>query len=93
MCRNIQPLFNYDPPTTDEEIYASSLQYVRKISGFRKPSVANEAAFDAAIEEIASATKVLIDSLVTNAPPKNRAIEVARARAKAQDRFGIAKKG
>ena len=88
MCRNIQPLFNYEPPTTNQEIYASSLQYVRKVSGFREPSRSNEAAFEAAVLEISRVTKQLLDSLITNSPPRNRSVEVARARAKAQERFG-----
>ena len=90
MCRSIHPLFNYDPPSTDEEIYASSLQYVRKVSGFRKPSRLNEAAFEKAVREISIVTKQLMDSLVSPAPPRNRAIELARAKAKAQERFGRA---
>jgi hypothetical protein len=90
VCRNIQPLFNYDPPTSDEEVYASALQYVRKVSGFRDPSRSNEAAFETAVAEVARATRQLIDSLVTAAPPRNREIEIARARAKAQERFGRA---
>ena len=88
MCRNIQPLFNYEPPSTIEEIYASSLQYVRKVSGFREPSRSNEAAFENAVQEISRVTKELLASLVTNSPPRNRLVEAARARAKAQERFG-----
>ncbi len=88
MCRSIQTLFNYDPPTTDEEIYASSLQYVRKISGYRQPSKMNEAAFETAVRQISAITQQLIDSLETASPPRNREIEIARARAKAQERFG-----
>jgi hypothetical protein len=88
MCRNIKTLFNFDPPVTDEEIRAASLQFVRKISGFNKPSKANEAAFLAAIEEIAGASSRLIRSLETSAPPKNRAEEAARAKARAAERFG-----
>lgn len=88
MCRNIKTLFNFDPPVTDEEIRAASLQFVRKISGFNKPSKANEAAFLAAIEEIAGASSRLIRSLETSAPPKNREEEAARAKARAADRFG-----
>lgn len=87
MCRNIQTLFNYDPPTTDEEIDASSLQYVRKVSGYRHPSKLNEAAFETAVDQISAITKQLIDSLETASPPRNREIEIARARAKAQERF------
>jgi len=90
MCRSIQTLFNYDPPTTEEEIYASSLQYVRKVSGFRKPSKLNEAAFQNAVREISIVTKQLIDSLVSATPPRDRAMEVTRAKAKAQERFGRA---
>jgi len=90
MCRSIQPLFNYDPPTTEEEIYASSLQYVRKVSGFRKPSKSNEAAFENAVREISMVTKQLMDTLVSATPPRNRAVEVARAKAKALERFGRA---
>jgi hypothetical protein len=88
MCRNIKTLFNFDPPVTDEEIRAASLQFVRKISGFNKPSKANEAAFVAAIEEIAGASSRLIRSLETSAPPKNREEEAARAKARAAERFG-----
>jgi hypothetical protein len=88
MCRNIKTLFNFDPPVTDEEIRAASLQFVRKISGFNKPSKANEAAFLAAIDEIAGASSRLIRSLETSAPPKNREEEAARAKARAAERFG-----
>ena len=88
MCRSIQTLFNYDPPTTDEDIQASSLQYVRKISGYRQPSKLNEAAFEAAVEQVAAVTKELINSLETASPPRNREVEMARAKAKAQERFG-----
>ena len=88
MCRNIKTLFNFDPPVTDEEIRAASVQFVRKISGFNKPSKANEAAFVAAIEEIAGASSRLIHSLETSAPPKNREEEAARAKARAAERFG-----
>ena len=93
MCRSIQTLFNYDPPTTEEEVYASSLQYVRKVSGFRKPSRSNEAAFEHAVREISVATKQLMDSLVSATPPRNRIMEVARAKAKAKQRFGRASAG
>jgi hypothetical protein len=89
MCRNIKTLFNFDPPATDEEIRAASLQFVRKLSGFNAPSRANEAAFNAAIEEVAGVARRLIDSLETNAPPKNRDAEAARARARSAERFGI----
>jgi hypothetical protein len=88
MCRNIKPLFNFDPPVTAEEVQNASLQFVRKISGFHKPSKANEAAFQAAIEEIAAASSRLIHSLETNAPPKNREEEATKAKARAAGRFG-----
>jgi hypothetical protein len=88
MCRNIRTLFNFDPPATDEEIEAASLQFVRKLSGFTAPSRANEAAFNAAIDEVAAVARRLIDSLETTAPPKNRDAEAAKARARAAERFG-----
>ena len=88
MCRNIKTLFNFDPPVTDEEIRAASLQFVRKISGFTKPSKANEAAFLAAVEEVAAVSTGLLRSLETSAPPKNREEEAARAKARAAVRFG-----
>ena len=88
MCRNIKNLFNFDPPVTDEEVRTASLQFVRKISGFNKPSKANEAAFLAAIEEIAGVSNRLLRSLETTAPPKNREEEAAKARARAAERFG-----
>jgi hypothetical protein len=88
MCRNIKTLFNFDPPVTDEEVRAASLQFVRKISGFNKPSKANEGAFLAAIEEIAGISQRLLRSLETNAPPKNRDEEAAKAKALAAERFG-----
>jgi hypothetical protein len=87
MCRNIKPLFNFEPPVTEEEIRAASLQFVRKVSGFNRPSQANEAAFLAAVDEIAGVVSHLLNSLETNAPPKNRAEEAARARARAAQRF------
>jgi hypothetical protein len=90
MCRNIKTLFNFDPPATDEEIRAASLQFVRKLSGFNAPSRANEKAFNRAIEEVAAVARRLIDSLETNAPPKNRDEEAARARARSAERFGTA---
>jgi hypothetical protein len=90
MCRNIKTLFNFDPPATDEEIRAASLQFVRKLSGFNAPSRANEEAFNRAIEEVAAVARRLIDSLETHAPPKNRDEEAARARARAAERFGTA---
>ncbi len=88
MCRNIKTLFNFDPPATDEEIHDASLQFVRKLSGFTKPSQANEVAFDLAVEETAKIARRLIDSLVTNAEPRNREEEAAKARARAIARFG-----
>jgi hypothetical protein len=88
MCRNIKPLFNFDPPVSPEEVKNASLQFVRKISGFHKPSKANEAAFQAAVEEIAAASSRLIHSLETNAPPKSREEEATKARARAAARFG-----
>jgi hypothetical protein len=87
MCRNIKPLFNFDPPVTDEAIRAAALQFVRKISGFNKPSKANEIAFLAAVDAIAAASTDLLDSLATNAPPKNRLEAIAKARARAAQRF------
>ncbi len=88
MCRNIKILFNFDPPVTDEEIRGASLQFVRKISGFNKPSKANEAAFLAAVDEIAALSKRLLLSLQTNAPPRNREEEAAKAKARGVARFG-----
>ena len=87
MCRNIKPLFNFEPPVTEAEIRAASLQFVRKVSGFNQPSKANEAAFLAAVDEIAAITSNLISLLETNAPPKNRTEEAAKARARAAQRF------
>jgi hypothetical protein len=87
MCRNIKPLFNFDPPVNDEEVRAAALQYVRKISGFNKPSKANEIAFYAAVNEIATASGRLLASPETNAPPRNREVEAAKARARAARRF------
>ena len=87
MCRSIKTLFNFEPPATDAEIRAASLQFVRKLSGFNSPSKANEAAFDRAIEDIAAAAHALIDSLVTTADPRDREVEAARARAKTAARF------
>jgi hypothetical protein len=87
MCRNIKPLFNFEPAVNDEEIRAAALQYVRKISGFNKPSKANEVAFYAAVDEIAAASGRLLASLETNAPSKNREVEAAKARARAERRF------
>lgn len=88
MCRNIKTLFNFDPPATDEEIRAASLQFVRKLSGFNAPSKTNEAVFNEAIEDVADIARRLIDSLQTNAPAKNREEEAAKARARAVERFG-----
>jgi hypothetical protein len=88
MCRNIKTLFNFDPPVTAEEVQAASLQFVRKISGFNKPSLANEAAFLAAVDEIAGISTRLLQSLETNSPPKNREEEAAKAKARAAERFG-----
>ena len=88
MCRNIKILYNFDPPATDDEIQAASLQFVRKISGFTRPSQANEAAFLAAVDEIAAASRRLLDSMETAAPPKNRAEVATKARARAARRFG-----
>jgi hypothetical protein len=87
MCRNIRTLFNFDPPATDEEIRAASVQFVRKLSGFTKPSQANEAVFDQAIDEVASVARRLIDSLVTSAAPRDREEWAARAKARAAERF------
>jgi hypothetical protein len=87
MCRNIHTLFNFEPPATDDEIRAASLQYVRKVSGFTKPSQANAQAFERAVAEVAEASKRLLDSLVTNASPKDREVEAERARARAAQRY------
>ena len=87
MCRNIKTLFNFDPPVNNEEIRAASLQFVRKITGFNKPSKANEASFSAAVEEVAAISTRLLHSLETSAPPKNREEEAAKARARAAERF------
>ena len=88
MCRNIRQLFNFDPPTTDEEILAATLQFVRKISGFTKPSKANEPSFLEAVDEVAAVSARLLRSLETNAPPKNREEEAAKAKARAAGRYG-----
>ena len=90
MCRNIRPLFNFSPSATDDEIRASSLQFVRKISGFTKPSQANQAAFDRAIEDVARCARTLLESMTTTAPPKDRVQEAAKARARSAQRFGAA---
>jgi hypothetical protein len=89
MCRNIKTLFNFAPPATEEEIFAASLQYVRKVSGFNKPSKANEDAINRAVEEVAIATQNLLNTLVTNADPRDREIEAERARARNEKRFGL----
>ena len=88
MCRNIRTLFNFEPPVTDEEVRAASLQFVRKITGFNKPSKANEEAFLAAIDEVADVSRRLLHSLQTTAPPRNREEEAAKAKARAAERFG-----
>ena len=88
MCRNIRTLFNFDPPVTDDEVRAASLQFVRKLSGFGKPSKANEAAFNAAVDEITAGARKLLSVLETSAPPRNREEEAAKARARAAERFG-----
>ena len=88
MCRNIKTLFNFDPPVTEEEVRAASLQFVRKITGFNKPSKANEAAFCAAVDEVAQISSRLLHSLATAAPPRNREEEAAKAKARAVERFG-----
>ena len=88
MCRNIRVLNNFEPPATEDEVHAAALQYVRKVSGSSKPSTANQAAFDRAVHEIAHATQHLLDALVTNAPPKDREVEAARAKARSAARFG-----
>lgn len=88
MCRNIHVLFNFDPPATDEEVRAAALQYVRKVSGYAKPSKANEAAFERAVDRVAEATSALVGEMVTTAPPRDRDAEVAKARERARLRFG-----
>jgi hypothetical protein len=88
MCRNIKTLFNFDPPATDDEIRAASLQFVRKLSGYTAPSKANEAAFNAAIDEVFAAAKRMLTALETNAPAKDRDVEAAKAKARAAERFG-----
>jgi hypothetical protein len=90
MCRNIHTLFNYEPPATPEEVRDAALQYVRKVSGFTKPSQANEAAFARAVDEVTAATQRLVDGLVTSAAPKDREVEAERARARAAKRFATA---
>ncbi len=88
MCRNIKTLHNFSPPATDDEIRASALQFVRKLSGFTQPSKANQPAFDRAVEQVTRAAQELLDSLVTNAPPRDRDVEAAKARARSAERFG-----
>ena len=88
MCRNIKTLYNFSPPATNDELRASALQFVRKLSGFNKPSKQNEAAFDQAVERVTLVARELLDSLVTNAPPRDRDVEAAKAKAKAAERFG-----
>ena len=88
MCRNIKTLHNFKPPATEEEIRASSIQFVRKLSGFTKPSKANEEAFNRAVEQVAQAATELLDSLVTTAPPRDREVEAAKARARSAERYG-----
>lgn len=90
MCRNIKTLHNFAPPATDDEIRASSIQFVRKLSGFTRPSKANEEAFNRAVDQVAAAAHQLLDSLVTNAPPRDRETEAAKARARSAERFGTA---
>jgi hypothetical protein len=90
MCRNIRQLHNFEPPATDDEVRASALQYVRKVSGATNPSKANAAAFERAVETVAAVTRELLDAMVTNAPPRNRDVEAERARARAAVRFGAA---
>jgi hypothetical protein len=88
MCRNIRTLFNFEPPASDEEIRASALQFVRKLSGFNEPSKANAAAFQRAVEEVSDAARRLVDSLETTSPPRNRELEAIKAQARARARFG-----
>jgi hypothetical protein len=88
MCRNIRVLHNFEPPATDEEVRSAALQYVRKVSGTTKPSAANAAAFDTAVEAVTAATRTLLDSLITKAPAKDREVEAAKARARAAERYG-----
>jgi hypothetical protein len=90
MCRNIKTLHNFEPPATKDEVHAAALQYVRKVSGSTKPSKANEAAFERAVEDVAHVTRHLLAELVTSAPPRDRELEAARARERAEKRFGVA---
>ena len=87
MCRNIKPLFNFEPPVTEDEVRASALQFVRKVSGFTKPSKANEDVFNQAVDQVTAVTRELLASLVTNAEPKDREVEAAKARARSQERY------
>ena len=88
MCRNIRPLYHFEPPVTDDEVRAASLQFVRKVSGFTRPSAANQQAFDLAVDEVAGVVRRLLGSLITSAPPKNREVEAAKARARSARRYG-----
>lgn len=88
MCRNIKTLFNFDPPATSDEVLASSLQFVRKLSGFSKPSKANEAAFELAVERVAAAAQEMLNAMVTQAAPRDRAVEAAKAKARSAERYG-----
>ncbi|MCZ6619138.1 MAG: DUF2277 domain-containing protein [Gammaproteobacteria bacterium] len=91
MCRNIKTLYNFEPPATDDEILAASVQFVRKISGSTKPSMSNELAFERAVQQVAVVVRELVDSLVTTAPAKNREVEAAKARARVEKRFGVSR--
>ena len=93
MCRNIKTLFNFEPPASDEEIRASALQFVRKLSGSTRPSKANQAAFDEAVDKVAAAAREMLDTMVTKAPPRDRAVEAARAKARNAKRFGAPAQG
>jgi hypothetical protein len=93
MCRNIKTLHNFEPPATDEEVYLSSLQFVRKLSGFTRPSQANQAAFDRAVDKVSRAARELIDSLVTTAPPRDREVEAMKAKTRSAERFGSPRAG
>ena len=88
MCRNIRPLFNFEPPATQDEVRASALQFVRKVSGSTRPSKANQEPFDRAVDEVAAATRRLLDALVTSAPPRDREVEAEKARVRAKERYG-----
>jgi hypothetical protein len=88
MCRNIRPLYHFEPPVTDDEVRAASLQFIRKVSGFTRPSAANQPAFDRAVAEVSEVVHRLLGSLVTNAPPRNREVEAAKARVRASKRYG-----